>query len=780
MIVPRVVLIGNADTASRWVGVAKKIARDAYSARIVTKIEKISEDVTLHVTNIFPTTGKFGGVCKVFIEAGGGTVPYLSGIHEITLYVASLFDTEKWAGQFYPARSTARGIESDWYQYSNTDNWTGWEQTDFLEQSKRGIFTATWVWDSKPVKNALQKPVNLYYPSMYTGTMRLVVQKWYGYKLLANGPPPFGTDCGIFIPNGSELVIDRNRWVIQVTRSGVWVWPIRFIDERIGLSSDDKKAFPDWSQEEQNRYDYGMRELPSIPPSTVDSFTQYDRLEARDRKNYKVQLLSEADFDAIHLDEFGDEKVTASNWYSTWAFNYAGDKASAVLIGIKTYNTTQKLYHSTRYELRIGQDSQGRPTSAELVEIEADYLLTWSASSAPGPLAEHPLSMYQKGLTSLAVFTWWGRPEEDYAAPQPVRDAPVYAFYNRSDEPVVLRHTYSPYGSVAPEVRDTFHHSTYTIIKPAGETYPAEYGWSSDNYGNGSCEMRDAINRGYDCYYVDGIVNKEPNERSRVYSVIRYPVAPDPEQWLYGGFGAYGDGTSDTEAIKVQVNNVYQLHDPYHFVDFTNYHHVGTPSYEREGLFFYQDIITVSDSRTITEANGKWLAYLGTAGRAKWNYLGVPGWTIVSTYGMGSYDDYAVNYQGAAVPVLPLSGTIFNSYTVPGGTQHNETYQYIGSIADTPLDLPVPADAATWFNDLEQIYEAVNGAFSGKCVAAAWPDQTCWAHTLVDYPITETESWTSFPVQFPDFMFVGDETTSVKSTTNLIDLEAIRMPSGDE
>jgi hypothetical protein len=67
MISPRLLFQGDPTECIRWVGLAKKFARQAYNAEVISKVWKVSEGVTIRVMNNLQAR-----VCKVWIEAGEG------------------------------------------------------------------------------------------------------------------------------------------------------------------------------------------------------------------------------------------------------------------------------------------------------------------------------------------------------------------------------------------------------------------------------------------------------------------------------------------------------------------------------------------------------------------------------------------------------------------------------------------------------------------------------------------------------------------------------------
>lgn len=77
MIHPRVLFSGNPAAATPWVGIAKKLARECYDLKIVSKLYQLGSDVRIRVQNVFPIAGTLDGICKVWIEAGEKTANFL-------------------------------------------------------------------------------------------------------------------------------------------------------------------------------------------------------------------------------------------------------------------------------------------------------------------------------------------------------------------------------------------------------------------------------------------------------------------------------------------------------------------------------------------------------------------------------------------------------------------------------------------------------------------------------------------------------------------------------
>ncbi len=71
MITPRI-LFTDVAAAAPWVGLAKQLGRQTYDAGIISKTFSVADGVKITVNNVI--TKGLGGICKVWIEAGGGFI----------------------------------------------------------------------------------------------------------------------------------------------------------------------------------------------------------------------------------------------------------------------------------------------------------------------------------------------------------------------------------------------------------------------------------------------------------------------------------------------------------------------------------------------------------------------------------------------------------------------------------------------------------------------------------------------------------------------------------
>lgn len=64
---PHILFRGDLRVATRWMGLAKKLARQCYANKITNKVYHISDELTLQIENIIPSYGT--GISKVLIDA---------------------------------------------------------------------------------------------------------------------------------------------------------------------------------------------------------------------------------------------------------------------------------------------------------------------------------------------------------------------------------------------------------------------------------------------------------------------------------------------------------------------------------------------------------------------------------------------------------------------------------------------------------------------------------------------------------------------------------------
>lgn len=358
-------------------------------------------------------------------EEEEGEYPYLSGLQEIASVSAPLFGPYQFASQFYPARQVPDGRALAWYPYNVGYDPFDWPVTPTdavaIESDPDVAFIHEWIKTTLP--NIDAGPLGLkgfpLWPGMYTGRMRYVVQKALGYRRRVS----FSMNSGLWTPDGPQDYPDqRQRWVIEIsTLTGVTAYPIRFVDE-LGAKGVISEAL---TAEERERYDYGLQDAFTIP--TVISTDPADAFGNADGERCRYQIIPAEDIAEIHAD-----RGTITAWYPNWAFSYSGHEAQIVLIGIKPYSTNLTAKYAWRYKLTFSSGVlaiDGReisyPSSATLTLVEGDYLHTDEFDLQLFAPLTHP---YQEAVYFDNVGSM----------PEP-RDTPIYVFYTRDDQEVVLR-----------------------------------------------------------------------------------------------------------------------------------------------------------------------------------------------------------------------------------------------------------------------------------------------------------------------------------------------------
>jgi len=354
--------------------------------------------------------------------------PYLSGLQEIAAVENPLFGPYRFASQFYPAWRVPGGREKQWYQYNLNFPDIGWPETptdaETIANDPDVRFIHEWVKTTLP--NVDAGPLGLKefpaWPGMYTGRMRYVVQKLLGKKAKS----PFSYNSGLWTPEGTEPVDRRQRWVIEISATtGVTAYPIYFVDE-IATLDNSVVNITALSEEERERYDYLLQDGFTIP--TQVSTNPANAFGDANGTVFRYQLLPPED-----MVEISDGKGTLTPWYSNWAFSYTGREAQIVYISLREYSKNPGVYYAQRYKITfiastflLAGNRIVYPVVDSLTEVEGDYLYT---SKFNFDLFAPYKDPYQEQIYFESVIP----------APLPEsRDAPIYVFYTRDDEEVVL------------------------------------------------------------------------------------------------------------------------------------------------------------------------------------------------------------------------------------------------------------------------------------------------------------------------------------------------------
>lgn len=763
---PRLLLEGDVAAATPFVGIARKLAKQAYLSGIRAKTWQVGVGVVVRVENYLESR-----LSKVYVKAELlREIPYLSGIHEIASS-NSLF--EYYAGQFFPSRETERGIERKWYKYGNMPDYL-WppHNTDIETATKEEKFIIKWVVPSRPPLPDITAGGYAAYPNMYTGKMRLVQQKIYGYRRI--NPFEDNTNCGIFIPEVKDVLhINLQRWVIDIRSNGsVLAYKINFVNELENANRDILDTFHDLDQNEQDRYDYGIKKDFSIPSTFVPYSEWNNELE-----NTGI-LLVPADGE---IKAALNNKAPMTAWHSLWAFSYDGHEAQTVVVGEAPFND-EMLWRAYRYKLIVLQDNQGIPFKVEFTLVESDYL--WTVKSAPAPLQDHPLSAPINNAFSEFIYYW--RPDEATGGSwPPEHDAPVYVFYNKKNKPIILRHKFIQQTNLPDEIVSEptdYYGRTFICSPPYNPLYGNCYLERSANTArlwNREWYTYDNRYERANCFYIEDKFDFVPESgyRSALHKKFSYgnfkfdqEAQPGSCSALYPLIivGRHYTGKSET----LSIHNVVRSY----------YHSVGVPAFNREAIFCFGAIEDETEERTNTLraaefSNGPVIFYTGWVTSSG---IKVPG------------SDYVPAGDGSAGDG---EGGVYQIDTLPAETAIDSRYIFISSNHED-IELLTPYNYRYWFAQLYQIYEAPIGSFSGVGAVLPWPRTDGVNNKIdliskdnadkfippaidedIDYPINEANQYVSGPLSYPLIIFIGDDSTISKGLMPdiITDLEAIKV-----
>lgn len=652
--------------------------------------------------------------------------PYLSGLYEVARVYFEPLGSEplKYATQFFPAFNVFDDSDRRWYRLNVgfTDN-VPWPLTPDLlpgeDNDPNTRFAWGWLDRVKPTLKILGEELKGYpqWPSMYTGTIRKVVQKLLGRKM----ENPFHTNCAIFIPDPSRPAIDQNRWVVEIVadklEAGVFAYPITFFDELELLTKKQTERVR--AEQDTDRYDYGL-EGKFTPPTGVATDIE-DVLASNGR--LKLRLLSADAVIAIHYQHADVRRTTMTPWYSNWAFSYSGHEAQIVLFEEREYSGLPTQY-AKRFKLHIEADNKGRPSSAAIDLIDEGWV--------------------RLGDKSFQLWAPYRDPMQEQisfpsAASLPDFDSPLYVFYDKYDTEVVLRLKYKSPALLADVHEVTIDCTTPVPCIAAGFCpTPALYISVEDCY------------TGYELFRIGRTESTLCCYCERTFG----PAYAATQQYAYRSWWA-GEEQGETD-WHVQCNVAFldyvyakgtyiqllHYNESLHGVSQTFYNRVTLPLYEREGFFHYQSQIeeatapyTVTNYKTSPPYSGvKWHSQLrwdGATQQVSTNY------TMGGTFGA---PNSVVNYPAGSILVEP-------------------GYRYIGSIINEDSDDPAIFELTTdnigdWFSGERFSAVAVNEAFSGKFILMPEP-QDSWAFST-EYPVQECYRYKN---RLPtNLCFVGDGT----------------------
>lgn len=634
--------------------------------------------------------------------------PYLSGLQEIAVVEAPLFGEYKFASQFYPAWQVPNGREKQWYQYNvNFDSPPfEWAETPTdlatINDDPDVGFIHEWVKTTLPAIDAGSSGLKRFplWPGMYTGKMRFVVQKLLGRKQTS----PFSYNSGLWTPDESTPIDQRQRWVIEISPStGVTAYPIYFENEFSTLN-DKAINISDLTEEERERYDYLLRDGFRVP--TLISSNPAYAFGDEDGVVHRYRLA-----DANRITEISEGKGTLTTWYSNWAFSYSGHEAQIVFIGGREYSVNPAVAYSQRYKISFSQASillpRGRvfyPIIDSIEELEGDYIYTNEFNFELFAPIDSP---YQEQIyfDTLGIF------------PEP-RDAPIYVFYTRDDKEVVLRRKDVAISSVNETEQVGIDCTT------VGCTVPCVY--CDQPYRGGSSMCADAGCQRYtptaELCEQGFIENRNGSSSTATYYCERtFPAVTDFSGNVYGTYRWVDWQEASSPANNVVCNLLfydyvvvtewsrsvgYQLVTGEHNEIRTSRQIIVLPLYDREG-FFTMKVEEKKYSGTFLHTNSVDNNIRRTS-RIKGPYKDMPE--------VGATAPYA--FPGYYYPV--------SNVTIRPDDEVNRTYVYVGSVApdsygaeDSVITLDLPPEG-TVFSDGMTAIAAVE-MFSGRAVLAPHP-----------------------------------------------------------
>lgn len=635
--------------------------------------------------------------------------PYLSGLQEIAEVSAPLDGEFKFASQFWPAWQVPGGREQQWYQYNLGFDSFAWPETptdvEVIEADPDVRFIYDWIVPTLP--NIDAGPLGLkwfpLWPGMYTGSLRLVVQKLLGYKRHS----PFSLNSGLWTPDIANTFPDeRQRWIIEIDRiQGITAYPVFFENE---LDTEGVDAATLTDGKERARYDYALAAGFTVP--TVISTNPSDVFGNEDGIKCRYQVMAPEELMDVFYYGVESVKWTMTSWYPNWAFSYSGNEAQIVLFSSKTYSINDSACFTQRYKIAFNQGTflienliVDYPVSASVHLMDEDYLYTDRFNYDLYAPINKP---YQEQI----YF------ETPLPVPEP-RDAPLYVFYTRDDEEVVLKRSDVGVVSIEESTQVGLDCDTQGCVFPCVYCDQSIYGSQCADSG---CQryftsIAELCFEGYietrvgakwtSTYYCDRTFGKETNYSGDVSGTYRYvewteTVAPANNAICNLLF-------YDFVIMKsVRVSTGHQTITANHNEDRTYRVVTILPLYDREGFYQLQLRETVYDSafnRTNqTVAIHRCNTIVGP-------YVGMPEVSAVGAYA------YAAG----------VWATISTDTDQPPDTVDKQ-YVYIGSIdpenygaEDSVITIDNPAEGTVFVDGMQAI--AAVEMFTGRAILAPHP-----------------------------------------------------------
>lgn len=732
----RMFLAGDREVAASLVDFARFLLGSLRNSMALGGIEFGKRRVTLR-SGVIVEVCVAGGMhqCQIFVPKQGnegeeeGSFPYLSGLHEVAEVLEVEQSDIRYATRFFPAFMPDPKKSRKWYELNVNLVPFAWPVTPPksippLRTPPLIAFLWNWVNATLPPLVVRQRLLFRYpkWPTMYTGRMRMVVQKLLGRRLYN----PFHIDCGIWLSDSGVPGVEQQRWVIEISQyDGVSAYPVYFYDELDMLSKAKREKIG--ASGDIDRYDYGFESSP-VPPL---SFGVDVKTVLAGRGKLRLLLLSAGALEPI----YGEGRERVSPWYPNWAFSYDGHEAQIVV-----YENTQlggyDIMYTKRYLLSVSGGAH--PISASLRLLDEGYVKT----------DKYNFQLMVPILLPVQEQRFW-----ESAATPPAYDSPIYSFYDRDNKEVVLRLKYEPVTRLPNEVTDTRDCVFLGVTYPAGFCPTDRLTVTAEKCNSARASLVSNHDYGTICYYCDRTF--PPEYQSSSYRSDQFWWIGEvlyQTDWLIQCMVA-----GSPVLVRGLAIQSYELNNAPHWESEGFVNRVSFPIYEREGFFHYRDTVVTAD----TEYNSTLFVLSVPLFRAQEQKFGDQVMAVSAPY-TASGGNYG-------------SGTVTNH---PAGEEvHDPRYRFIGSTvyerpgnsdddaAVVPLDLPDVATVSAWFA-VNTPAVAVIEAFSGKGVFLPEVRES-WKFST-EYPVHECYRWD--PSRWPlNLCFVGDGTGDITWRINASD-----------
>ena len=278
--------------------------------------------------------------------------------------------------------------------------------------------------EAKRARNSIKRKRSLMLQgaALFSGLMRRVVQVENGkkkgaqtgeYPPIEEGESPFSpgwsTTDGLFL--GATNSGAPTRFVIRIDAEGIWRVPVVFC----------KKLPSDWVEKEAEW-------KASLTPDQFHKKVSPYWTVVKFSLNKKVKI-------APAPSCFTDGFSPFYEWCG-WAFDYTGSRATVVCTGFK--NSSDTWLTNRMYEITILSENGVPYYATESISAEDKFVNIWN-DGTPGA--------YTAGLEAASILPGWLETYQfhdaiQYPASAPDQDAPVFSYYEKSGNKIVVRFFY--------------------------------------------------------------------------------------------------------------------------------------------------------------------------------------------------------------------------------------------------------------------------------------------------------------------------------------------------